>query len=688
MANFSLTWNVAAGTYQQELYLKNKYSGSWNLITTLNGTTNTYNLTGIPDNKIQQFKIKGFCTDGIPKESTVSEFANLTCPSLVTVTPACDGVVTYSFSQVGGDVNNYDVQLLSNTDVVITTQTKAAAATVTGSFTGLTASTPYKIKVTSKADTITKACTSVSFTSKPNSPVVTTQPINQAACDDQTVTLTAAYTCVGCSYQWYKGTVALSNTGDFSGVTTQTLTIANAGLNVGTYKLKGTNECATVETNAITVSLLPDTSVTVEPANNNVCVGATANFGVTAGGSNVTYQWQVSTDGGTTYANISGATSATYSFTVASGDNNKKYRTKVNSTCGPEITSLPGTLTTKTNVSISAQPVTVSVCPDANVTFNVTSSGTGLTYQWQKKVNTTWTNVSGATSASLTITNAVAKEDGAGTLYRVVCTGDCNSVISNEVTYNFYTLAEISTQPTNQTGCIGGNVTFSVSATGSNLTYQWQENISSTWTDITGATTNTWVQTGLTSGDNGKQFRVKVINSCNTVTSNTVTINIAAAVAISQQPNDQTVCDGANATFTVVASGAGLTYQWQRNSTGSWANITNATSASYVVVANATSITYTYRVIVTGTCGSETSTASSLSLASDAANWVQRDITQYYNCVGVNKHYQEIDTNPCSATYNTTRAGNLYESNSSDCGYVPCLPVTALSASFDSNNNL
>jgi hypothetical protein len=507
MANFSLTWNVAAGTYQQELYYKPKYSGSWNLLATLDGATTTYSLTGIPDNKIQQFKITAFCTDGFPKDSAVIEFASLTCPSVVTVTPACGGTVNYSFAQVGGDVNNYDIQLLSNADVVISTQTKAAAATVTGSFTGLTGVTPYKIKVISKADTITKACSSVSFTSKPDSPTVTTQPISQAACDDQTVTLTAVYSCVGCTYQWYKDNVALTNTGDYSNVTTQSLTIANAGSNIGSYKLKGTNECAAVDTNAVTVSLLPDTSVSVQPANNNVCVGGTATFGVTAGGGNVTYQWQISTDGGTTYTDITGATASTYSFTAASGDDGKKYRTKVNSTCGPEIISSAGT------------------------------------------------------------------------------------------------------------------------------------------------------------------------------------VAIVASVAISQQPNDQTVCDGANATFTVVASGTGLTYQWQRNNTVAWTNILNATSASYTVVANSTSITYTYRVVVTGTCGTETSSASSLSLASDTANWVQRDISQYYNCVGVNKHYQEIDTNPCSATYNTTRDGSLYESNSTDCGYVPCNSVTALSADFESNLN-
>jgi hypothetical protein len=56
------------------------------------------------------------------------------------------------------------------------------------------------------------------------------------------------------------------------------------------------------------------------------------------------------------------------------------------------------------------------------------------------------------------------------------------------------------------------------------------------------------------------------------------------------------------------------------------------------------------------------------------ANFVNRDINSFYVCVGVNKHYQQIDINPCSATYNTTQTGALYQENSTDCGYVPPSP--------------
>jgi Zn-finger domain-containing protein len=45
----------------------------------------------------------------------------------------------------------------------------------------------------------------------------------------------------------------------------------------------------------------------------------------TSGNPTPTVQWQVSTDNGSTWNNVSGATSTTYSFTAQSSDNGKQY---------------------------------------------------------------------------------------------------------------------------------------------------------------------------------------------------------------------------------------------------------------------------------------------------------------------------------------------------------------------------
>ena len=71
--------------------------------------------------------------------------------------------------------------------------------------------------------------------------------------------------------------------------------------------------------------------------------------------------------------------------------------------------------------------------------------------------------------------------------------------------------------------------TFTVEATGSDLSYQWQQNMNgSGWTDITGETDATYT-TGKTTMDmNGTQYRCVVKNSVKEVTSNTATLTVTA----------------------------------------------------------------------------------------------------------------------------------------------------------------
>lgn len=87
----------------------------------------------------------------------------------------------------------------------------------------------------------------------------------------------------------------------------------------------------------------------------------------------------------------------------------------------------------------------------------------------------------------------------------------------------------------------------------------------------------------------------------------------SAPPTISAHPSDQTVNDGATATFSVTATGGATpyTYQWQDNSSGSFADIGGATSSSYGPTAAYSMQGRQYRCVVTG--------ANSLSATSNAA---------------------------------------------------------------------
>ena len=65
------------------------------------------------------------------------------------------------------------------------------------------------------------------------------------------------------------------------------------------------------------------------------------------GAGSLTYQWQISTNGGASFADISGATANSYeTAAVVAGDNGNQYRVKVNTSAGAvEVLSNAATLT-------------------------------------------------------------------------------------------------------------------------------------------------------------------------------------------------------------------------------------------------------------------------------------------------------------------------------------------------------
>ena len=100
----------------------------------------------------------------------------------------------------------------------------------------------------------------------------------------------------------------------------------------------------------------------------------------------------------------------------------------------------------------------------------------------------------------------------------------------------------ITTQPQDVEVKENETATFTVKVTGSDLSYQWQQNMNgSGWTDITGET-NTTYTTGKTTMDmSGTQYRCVVSNSAGSVTSNAVTLTVnAATVSVTGVKLDQT----------------------------------------------------------------------------------------------------------------------------------------------------
>ena len=262
-------------------------------------------------------------------------------------------------------------------------------------------------------------------------PDIKTQPADQTVCIEESVSFGVTASGADLTYQWRKGTLALTNGGNISGATSAKLTINHVNVSdaASNYNVVITGACSTFETSN-NVSLIVNTVPSISTA---VCVGSSVNFSATSTGAGVTYQWRKGdidlTDGG----NISGATSATLSINpVNISDASPNYNVIIYGLCSPEGTSLNIGLLVNSTINIVTEPTNQVACVDNSATFSVETTGSALNYQWRKgsvsMIN--GGNISGANSATLII-NPVNAADVASD-YNVVVTGPCSPLATSK----------------------------------------------------------------------------------------------------------------------------------------------------------------------------------------------------------------------------------------------------------------
>ncbi|WP_418057922.1 HtaA domain-containing protein [Pimelobacter simplex] len=85
---------------------------------------------------------------------------------------------------------------------------------------------------------------------------------------------------------------------------------------------------------------------------------------------------------------------------------------------------------------------------------------------------------------------------------------------------------QITTQPASVTATAGDPVTLQVSATGPDLTYQWQRRVGSSWVAAEGETSAQLTLDAVEAGDHGARFRVKVANRAGAVVSEAAVLSV------------------------------------------------------------------------------------------------------------------------------------------------------------------
>jgi hypothetical protein len=174
----------------------------------------------------------------------------------------------------------------------------------------------------------------------------------------------------------------------------------------------------------------------------------------------------------------------------------------------------------------------------------------------------------------------------------------------------------ITSQPQSQVACDGGEVTFSVTVSGTEpLAYQWRKN----GTVIPGAESDSYTISAVTPTDAGA-YDVAVANVCGFEMSDVAMLVIVEGPpAIVEQPQDAAACVAELITFSVTATpDDGLTYQWRKDGV----DIPAANGSTYTIVAQMENAG-DYDVIVSNPCGATPSEVATLLVADAWPNIVE-----------------------------------------------------------------
>lgn len=266
---------------------------------------------------------------------------------------------------------------------------------------------------------------------------------------------------------------------------------------------------------------------------------------------------------------------------------------------------------------ITSQPSDQNRCENETASFSVTASNAS-SYQWYQSFNgASYTIVSGATSSTYSFAITLAMSN---TRYRCVISNVSGSVTSNGALLTVSPATQVG-NPLDVTVCSNASsATFSIGAAGSNLNFQWYRAIGggafvplASESGFSGINEPTLTITDI-NGNANAQFKCYVYGTCpGGGLSNAATLFIASSALNVSNPQNQLICFGEEATFTVNSSN-GVSFQWEEKTTvsGEFTSIGGATSNTYTFTPTQDQAGAQYRCVVNGNCGSQETTGAAI----------------------------------------------------------------------------
>ncbi|MBX3394382.1 MAG: hypothetical protein KF841_03340 [Phycisphaerae bacterium] len=299
--------------------------------------------------------------------------------------------------------------------------------------------------------------------------------------------------------------------------------------------------------------------------------------------------------------------------------------------CGSAV-SRAAVLSIRGDTSIVTDPSPQrAACIGETVTLFVEAAGVDNGYQWQYASDQEFadltdsadTGVGGAQTAILTLAGVQPIRSGR---YRCVVSGACGAgATSGETHLTVRVPAAIVNQTTDETLCEGQTFTGGVTATGSDLLYEWWFNGNGTWrallpteAGVSGVSTPTLTIANVSASHAGA-YRCLVTGGCGmTAQSSSIQLAVRPATRVFDGPSQVTACPGQGVSLTATATGVGLMFQWQFDGGSGFADIDPQSglpgvNGETLTIPQAASVhAGAYRCVVTGECGAALATSPTL----------------------------------------------------------------------------
>jgi hypothetical protein len=594
-------------------------------------TLNISNVTGL---NLCQYR----CVIEIPACSLLlnskAAILNVLSYPVINIPPAsttiCSNNANHSFTVSASGASSYQWQENSgagwtdilNGGIYSTPQTPSLGlTTIPDNYNGY----QYRCVVGNGACSTTSSSATLSITS---APVISLQPVSHSICsgDNTSFSLTAVSTG-SLSYQWqmYDG-ISWSNAGANSSILN--LTPGIGGTKYHCVVTDNCNQSAKSDTVTLSYNLPPVTAI--QPRDTLTC----ADFGVYASFKveplmGVSYQWQVSSNGGLSWTNLVndiwgkelGVHSSELEVFTPTPDappavdakDGFRYRCILTGTCSDTSNSALLTVRPTPFFTITGNTWFCNA-PGSSTLLTANITGT-YSYLWYKDGPST-----DSTRQSITV------------LYPQ--TGNYTAKVTNTITGCSFTLApaiSVTTKPVSPAVsvsiaasanpiCAGTFVTFTATPGppySINLIYQWKKNGA-----VVGGNNPTYTTSSLLNSDKIVCVLTALNVDCaptNPATSNEITMVVNPVLPVSVTiavDHANPICPGTTVVFTATPANGGTvpTYQWTKNGTP----IVGASSSTYAIPSSVMADAGNYNVILTSDLlcktGSPASALSSLTI--------------------------------------------------------------------------